>query len=60
VRGIETPELLQAAITQARSDFPGSPLFFALLDVDQAAFASTLPELTFVARQGDSAIYMIR
>jgi hypothetical protein len=59
VRGIATPDLLRDAIKQARSDFPGSPLFFALRDVDRPSFGNMLSEFNPVARQGDSAIYAI-
>jgi Dolichyl-phosphate-mannose-protein mannosyltransferase len=59
VRGIETPELLRLAIPQARADFPGSPLFFALQDADRPAFYRALPGFVVVARQGDSTLYSI-
>jgi 4-amino-4-deoxy-L-arabinose transferase-like glycosyltransferase len=59
VRGIETPELLRMAIPQARADFPGSPLFFALQDADRPAFYRALPGFVVVARQGDSTLYSI-
>jgi len=59
VRGIETPELFNDAIPQARTAFPGSPLFFALKDIDRPPFADKLKELTIVARQGDSTLYTI-
>jgi 4-amino-4-deoxy-L-arabinose transferase-like glycosyltransferase len=59
VRGIESPELLHLAIPQARAAFPGSPLFFALQDVDRPAFANALPNFVVVARQGDSTLYAV-
>jgi Dolichyl-phosphate-mannose-protein mannosyltransferase len=59
VRGIATPDLLRLAIPQAHADFPGSPLFFALRDADSAYFTGTLPQLTLIARQGDSTLYAI-
>ncbi len=59
VRGIETPELLHLAIPQARTDFPGSPLFFALQDADRPAFFRALPGFVVVARQGNSTLYSI-
>jgi 4-amino-4-deoxy-L-arabinose transferase-like glycosyltransferase len=59
VRGIATPDLLQLAIPQARADFPGSPLFFALQDADRVNFTNTLSRLTPVAHLGDSTLYAI-
>jgi hypothetical protein len=59
VRGIATPDLLRLAIPQARADFPGSPLFFALRDTDRAYFTEIPPQLTPITRQGDSTIYAI-
>jgi hypothetical protein len=59
VRGIETPDLLHLAIPQARVAFPGSPLFFAIQDIDRPAFADSLQQLTVVAKQGDSTLYTI-
>jgi hypothetical protein len=59
VRGIETPALLHLAIPQAQADFPGSPLFFAVQDIDRPAFSDTLQQLTIVAKQGDSTLYAI-
>jgi Dolichyl-phosphate-mannose-protein mannosyltransferase len=59
VRGIETPEFLRLAIAQARADFPGSPLFFAVQDRDRPAFSGTLEQLPIVAKQGDSTLYAI-
>jgi hypothetical protein len=59
VRGIETPELLHLAIPQARADFPGSPIFFAVQDIDRPPFADTLQQFTIVAKSGDSTLYTI-
>jgi hypothetical protein len=59
VRGIETPNLLHLAIPQARTDFPGSPLFFAVQDIDRPAFSDTLQQFAIVAKQGDSTLYTI-
>jgi hypothetical protein len=59
VRGIETPSLLELAIPQARADFPNSPLFFAVQDIDRPAFSDTLQQFTIVAKQGDSTLYTI-
>jgi len=59
VRGIETPDLLRLAIPQARADFPGSPLFFAVQDIDRPAFSDTLQQFSVVAKQGDSTLYTI-
>jgi len=59
VRGIETPELLHLAIPQARVDFPGSRLFFALQDKDRPPFYKALPGFVVVARQGDSTLYSV-
>lgn len=59
VRGIETPELLHLAIPQARVDFPGSRLFFALQDKDRPPFYKALPGFVVVARQGDSTVYSV-
>jgi hypothetical protein len=59
VRGIGTPEFLHLAIPQARADFPDSPLFFAVQDIDRPAFSDTLQQLTIVAKQGDTTLYTI-
>jgi 4-amino-4-deoxy-L-arabinose transferase-like glycosyltransferase len=59
VRGIETPSLLHLAIPQARADFPNSPLFFAVRDIDRPAFSDTLQQFPIVAKQGDSTLYTI-
>jgi Dolichyl-phosphate-mannose-protein mannosyltransferase len=59
VRGIISPDLLQVAIPQARTAFPGSPLFFAIQDVDRPAFSGSLQQLAVVAKQGDSTLYTI-
>ena len=59
VRGIENPELLQLAISEAHAAFPGSPLFFAIQDIDRPGFDSKLQQLTIVAKQGDSTLYSI-
>jgi 4-amino-4-deoxy-L-arabinose transferase-like glycosyltransferase len=62
VRGIVTPELLHLAIPQARTAFPGSPLFFAIQDmpdIDRASFTDTLKQFTSIAHQGDSTLYAI-
>jgi hypothetical protein len=62
VRGIVTPDLLRLAIPQARSAFPGSPLFFAIQDtpdIDRASFTNVLQQFTPIAHQGDSTLYAI-
>jgi hypothetical protein len=59
VRGIKTPDLLHLATPQAHIAFPGSPLFFAIQDIDRATFADSLQQLTVVAKQGDSTLYTI-
>ncbi|MEO6924794.1 MAG: glycosyltransferase family 39 protein, partial [Bryocella sp.] len=59
VRGIATPELFQKALPQARTAFPGSPLFFALRDTDRDRFTEMLTKLNLVAHQGDSSLYAI-
>jgi hypothetical protein len=59
VRGIKTPDLLQVAIPQARTAFPGSPLFFAIRDIDLPSFSGSLQQLAIVAKQGDSTLYTI-
>ncbi len=59
VRGIDSPQLLQQAMRQARAAFPGSPLYLAVKTGDEGELGPTVANLAPLARLGDSAIYAL-
>ena len=59
IRGIESDRLLQSVIGQARTDFPGDPLFLAIEDADRKDLPVALSHLKPLAQQGDSTVYSL-
>jgi hypothetical protein len=59
VRGIETDATLREALVLAHQDFPGSPLFFAVRDLDRSGVAQSLAALPPGIRRGDSVLYRL-
>ena len=59
VRGIESPRLLQQAISQSHAAFPGSPLYLAVRSANEGELGPVLAKLTPLAESGDAAIYAL-
>jgi len=60
IRGINSEDWLKWAIPQARKEFPGAPLFFAVRDSDHRALPEIPQGLHNGTRLGDTILYEVQ